>query len=309
MFFKNLDINTLLGKILYTYYVDGEVFCERINNKGKPSNGLLKLNILPTETMDVFYNKETQKIEAYFQYLENEPKKPATIEEALEDNKIIVFYPAQISYVNYSRTGRATIGYLEKAKQPFNQLKLLETSVIIYRLVRSPERLVFRIDTGSMPRDKAMKFVEKIKQRLSQKISYDTTTGNLDNQPDVISMLDNFFLPQCLSLRTKISCLDGTEKTLSQMIDDFNNGIKNEVLSVDQLTGKIIHGEVEWAGITRKNAELIRVYFDNNEFIDVTPDHKFCVWKDETKTTVIEVEAQNLTEEMELVENNESNVE
>jgi hypothetical protein len=73
------------------------------------------------------------------------------------------------------------------------------------------------------------------------------------------------------------------------MIDDFNNGIKNEVLSVDQSSGKIIHGEVEWAGITRKDAELVRVHLDSGKCVDVTPDHKF-VMRDGS-----EVEAQHLS--------------
>jgi uncharacterized protein YwbE len=288
LFYKNLDINILIERLLNVFYVDGELFFEKVINKAKPSQGLLNINILPTETMDILYDTKTGKVEAYLQYLEKKAKKPSTIEEALEDDKIVVFYPSQISHLVYSKCNGVTLGYLDKAKQPFNQLKLLETSVIIYRLVRAPERLVFKIDTGSMPRDKAMKFVEKIKQKLSQKVSYDTSTGELDNQPDVISMLDNYFLPQCLRLNTKISCLDGSDKTLSEMIDDFNKGIKNEVLSVDQQTGKIIKGEVEWAGITRRNAELIRVHLDNGEFVDVTPDHKF-VMRDGS-----EVEAQNL---------------
>lgn len=87
------------------------------------------------------------------------------------------------------------IGYLEKARQPYNQLKLLETSIVIYRLVRAPERLVFKIDTGNMPISKAMKFTEEMKQKLQRKVSYDPSTGNMTNSPNVLSMLENFFLP------------------------------------------------------------------------------------------------------------------
>jgi hypothetical protein len=232
------------------------------------------------------------KILVFYQFLKPNPKKPKTLEEALEDESIIVFYPEQIIFLDYGLYGSSReeiFGYLEKVKQPFNQLKLLETSLIIYRIVKAPERLVFSIDTGAMPMDKAMKFVEKIKQKLTQKVSYDSRSGSLHNQPEIMSMLDNYFLPQCLRLDTEISCLDGIDKTLSQMIDDFNNGIKNEVLSVDQSSGKIIHGEVEWAGITRKDAELVRVHLDSGKCVDVTPDHKF-VMRDGS-----EVEAQHLS--------------
>ena len=290
LFFNNIHIDNYIWDFFRSYYVDGKIYIERVNTKTRPSLGVINLKKLPSETMDSVID-ENGRVEAYYQYLTPTPKKPKSIEDALQDDKIVVFYPEQITYIDYGLYGKSkkdVLGYLEKVKQPFNQLRLLETSVIIYRLVRSPERLVFRIDTGAMPRDKAMKFVDKIRRQLTQKVSYDTNSGQLENQPDVMSMLDNFFLPQCLRLDTKISCLDGKDKTLSQMIDDFNNGIKNEVLSVDQLTGKIIKGDVEWAGITRKDAELVRVHLDSGDYIDVTPDHKF-VMRDGS-----EVEAQHL---------------
>ncbi|NIU00538.1 MAG: portal protein, partial [Nitrosopumilaceae archaeon] len=77
-----------------------------------------------------------------------------------------------ISLVHYGYQGetkREFLGYLEKAKQPYNNLRLLETSVVIYRMIRAPERFVFSIDTGNMPKDKAMRYTEKIKQKFSKK--------------------------------------------------------------------------------------------------------------------------------------------
>jgi hypothetical protein len=116
------------------------------------------------------------------------------------------------------------------------------------------------------------------------------------------SLLENFYLPQCLRTSTKIDLLDGRTLTLQEIIEEHQEGKKHEVYSVDQKSGEIIKGEVEWAGITRKNAEMVRVWLDTDEYIDCTPDHKFLVWTDEYKTAMIEVEAQHLTEEMELVE-------
>lgn len=75
-------------------------------------------------------------------------------------------------------------------------MKLLETSSVISRIVRAPERFVFKIDVGQMPKDKAMKFVEQVKNRLQKKIAYDPSTGKIMEQADVISIADNYFLPQ-----------------------------------------------------------------------------------------------------------------
>ena len=291
LFTNKIKLNDMIWDFFRSYYTDGRLYLEKVINKGRPSLGIINLKRLPSETMGFELDPISGKIIAYYQYLKQNPKKPTSMEEAEQDEDIVVFYPEQIIFLDYGIYGRSKeeiFGYLEKVKQPFNQLKLLETSLIIYRIVKSPERLVFSIDTGSMPMEKSMKFVEKIKAKLTQKVSYDSKSGGMHNQPEIMSMLDNYFLPQCLRLDTKISCLDGNDKTLSQMIDDFSKGIPNEVLSVDQKTGNIIKGVVEWAGITRKDAELVRVHLDNGDSVDVTPDHKF-VMRDGS-----EVEAQYL---------------
>lgn len=301
LFYNRLNINDEIWNIKQTYFTDGRVFMERV---GKGKNGLTGLKILPTTTMD-FKIGENGKIEFFVQYLNKNGKLPNTIEEAESDQNLVAFWPSQISYINsgiFGTNRKDVLGYLEKCKQPYNQLKLLETAVIIYRIIRAPERLVFRIDTGNMPKDKALKYVEKLKKKFQQKSTYDPDSGQLVNKAAINSLLENFYLPQCLSLQTSIPLLNGGDKTLSEIIDDYNNGIENKVYSIDQNTGERVTGEIEWAGITRKNAEMVRVWLENDEYLDVTPDHKFCVWKDDTKTEIIEVEAQNLTEEMDLVD-------
>lgn len=306
LFYERLNINEIIWDMLRTYYIDGRYFYERIINTANQKNGIIGIKKLPTETMDYFIQPSTGKITKFIQYLSQSPKRPTSIEEAEKAKDIIVFDKNQISFVNYGIFGKSKyeiVGYLEKAKIPYNQLKLLETSVVIYRIIRAPERFVFRIDTGAMPLKKAMAFVEKIKNKMLKKQTYDATTGRLSQEPNVMSLIENFYLPQCLRLNTKIDLLDGRSLTLQKIIDEYKEGKKHEVYSVNQNTGKIIKGEVEWAGVTRKDAELMRVWFDNNKYIDVTPDHKFCVWKDESHTEIIEVEAQHLTEDMDIVEN------
>jgi len=137
---------------------------------------------------------------------------------------------------------------------------------------------------------------------MTKKQVYEPTTGRLTNETNIMSLLENYYLPQCLCLSTPIELLDGRTITLEKIIDEHKKGKKNEVYSVDQNNGKVITGEIEWAGVTRKDTEIVRVWLDNGKYIDCTPDHKFLVWKDENKKEMIEVEAQNLTEEMDLVE-------
>ena len=225
LFYKRIDIAKKIDDLLYSYYVDGRVYWENIIDIKKPKNGILNIKKLPSETMDFSWNPITGKYNFFVQYLKKIGKLPATL-EAIEKNQeeMIGFYPKQITYLDYGQYGQGgkkeIFGYLEKAKQPYNQLKLLETSVVIYRLVRAPERLVFRIDVGNMPRDKAMKYVEKVKQNLQKKVSYDPTTGKTNNEPNVLSMLENFFLPQTSSGRgSNIESIGGNPSGFAELDD------------------------------------------------------------------------------------------
>lgn len=173
LFYNKLDINDTIWDLLRNYFIDGRLFYERVIQEGNKTDGIINIKRLPAETMDYIYNPKTGRIQAYFQYLDDKCKRPGSLQEAEEDPNVIIFYPEQIGFIHYGTYGKTRydiLGFLEKAKQPYNQLKLLETSVIIYRLVRSPERLVFRIDTGNMPKDKAMAFVEKIKNKFTKKV-------------------------------------------------------------------------------------------------------------------------------------------
>lgn len=156
-------------------------------------------------------------------------------------------------------------GYLEKVRQPYNQLKLLETSVIIYRIVRAPERLVFKIDVGQMPRDKGMKFVEKVKQNMQKKLSYDPSTGKMTEQPDVM----------CIRKNTQIPLLDGRLLSLEELVKEYSEGKENWVYSINNNTLNIEPGKIINAKITRLNEKLARVYLDDGSFVETTLDHKF----------------------------------
>ncbi len=195
LFYNRLKIKTNIWDYLYTYYVDGKTYLERV---GKNKVGITGLKRLPTETMNFKLDKNSNP-EFYIQSLNRNYTFPETFEEAEKDKDIIVFYPQQISYINSGRYGKNkkdVLGYLDKCYQPYNQLKLLETAVIIYRIIRAPERLVFRIDTGNMPKDKAMKYVEKLKKKFKQEESYDPNTGEISNQAAITSLLNNYFIPQ-----------------------------------------------------------------------------------------------------------------
>lgn len=176
------------------------------------------------------------------------------------------------------------------------QKELLEDAVIIYRVQRAPERRVFYIDVGKMPPQRVKQYLEGIKNEIKQK-KIPTLNGGqqeVDSVYNPHSMSEDFYFA-CMSMKTKVFLLDGRTLSIDELRQEFEEGKENWTYSIDQKSGKLIPGKIDWAGYTRRNAEMMRVYLDNGETIDVTPDHKF-VLKDGS-----EVEAQNLTTDMSLM--------
>jgi len=266
LFYKKLKIKWKMWDLMYSYFVDGKVYFEHVINKNRPKQGIIDIKKLPCETMDFEYDPMTGNTLAYYQYLSLKPRqKPPTVEDAKKDPNIIVFYPDQISLVHYGYQGdtkRDFLGYLEKVKQPYNNLRLLETSVVIYRMIRAPERFVFRIDTGNMPKDKAMKYVEKIKQKFTKKQTYDSQTGKLTHDPEVFSILENFFLPQSADGRgSQVDSVGGNPSGFAELDDLYYfqrkmyKALKYPMSRVsslqDRTEGDILFGSGQMGEITR----------------------------------------------------------
>ena len=297
LFEKRLDLSEILWDLINTYYVDGRVFFEKIIDTRHPKNGIIGLKRLPTETMDYIYDPLSGKIIAYFQYLNPKAKKPLTLEEARQrdGDDLIFFDPNQIGFINYGAFGKTKyeiFGYLEKSRVPYNQLKLLETSVIIYRIIRAPERLVFRIDTGNMPRDKALKYVEKIKQKMTKKQSYDPGTGQITNEPNVFSILENYYIPQSSDGRgSQIESVGGSNIGFTELADvhyfqkklyralkypqsRVNASQENQdsdIMFGQGQTGDISRDEIKWAKFLERQQnkfakEFTKIFLQHLEF-------------------------------------------
>ena len=224
--YNRLKLDSKISNYLEDYFIDGELFLENVIDESSKNRGILYWKKLPTESMDYIYNYETGSIEGFIQYLKNNLSSIRSIEEARLNKDVVLFNPAQISYMNYGKFSpidRTKIfGFLEKARKAFNQLNMLETSVIIYRLVRAPERFVFNIDVGNMPRDKGLQFVEKMKQKLSTKESFDPESGLLKKATNVMSISENFFLPTSSAGRgSSISTIGGNPSGFAELDDIY----------------------------------------------------------------------------------------
>lgn len=182
----------------------------------------------------------------------------------------------QVTYIDsgkYSTNKLIVLPVLEKAKKAYRQLALIEDAIIIYRLVRAPQRLIFNVDVGKLPKAKAEMEVYKMMKKYSTKQFYNPVTGSVSSDYDAQQLLE------CLALDTKIPLLDGRILSLETIINEYNNGKKNWVLGCSPVNGKVVPLPISWAGVTRKNADVLKITFDNGKSIVCTPDHKFPVWE------------------------------
>jgi hypothetical protein len=159
---------------------------------------------------------------------------------------------------------------LEAVYKTYKQKEMLEDAIIIYRVQRAPERRIFYIDVGAMPPARAKAHIESIKNEIHQRRIPNKTGGGS-------SILDAAYNPLCLALDTKIPLLDGRTLTIAELGEEYRAGKENWVYSCHPVTGEVMPGNITWAGVTRKDAKVIRLHLDNGETLTVTPDHKIPV--------------------------------
>jgi len=303
-------------EIMRQLVVEGEVCWENIISKDHPDAGVIGINPIPCETydfaIDTKANKKTGIIINIASSDQSADNKEGTgknnnnkrvvgnmsVEtlssinnlssyEKIKNGEVCYMPFEQVTYANtglISFDGLMVYPVLERARKAYNQLSLIEDSIIIYRLVRAPERYVFNVDTGTASRSRAEQEVLKMMKRYNTKKVYNPSTGTTTNEYDPCLLLE------CLSMNTGVPLLDGRTLTISQISDEMNGGKQLWAYSFDPETGKFAPGKISWAGVTRKDAEVMKITFDNDKTMTVTPDHKFPVWgkgKVEAKDLVI----------------------
>ena len=222
--------------IFRRWYVDGRIYYQKIIDEKNPKRGIIELRqIDPRKIRKVREIKKDKdqksgvdlikSIEEFFIYNEKginyQPNYSTATTGANQGIKISL---DSISYIpsglNDSEKN-VVLSYLHKAIKPVNQLKMMEDALVIYRLARAPERRIFYIDVGNLPKLKAEQYLKDIMARYRNKIVYDSATGEIRDDRKFMSMLEDFWLPRREGGRgTEITTLPGGEN-LGQ-IDDIN---------------------------------------------------------------------------------------
>ena len=183
---------------------DGEVYFENIIHKKHPDSGILGVVNIPTHIIDPVYdNYQNMSIKAFLlrklKHHQEDDRNAGQSVAHLKDKDFIPLDRNQITYINsgtWNEDKTFRVPFIENARRAYRQLSLIEDSVIIYRLVRAPERLVFNVDVGNMSPPKAEGYMRKLMQNYWSKKTFNLDESKRVNSFNPQSILDAFWFPK-----------------------------------------------------------------------------------------------------------------
>ena len=228
-----LDFDRKSHEIYRNWYIDGRLYYHKVIDMKNPTEGIQELRYIDAMKMryvrkqkkskeDIYrlgnvakdnpMEYEFPQLEEYFIY---NPKTsyPTTNPATMGGHGGIKMTKDAITYCTSGLVDRnkgSTLSYLHKAIKSLNQLRMIEDSLVIYRLSRAPERRIFYIDVGNLPKVKAEQYLRDVMMRYRNKLVYDANTGEIRDDKKYMSMLEDFWLPRREGGRgTEISTLPG----------------------------------------------------------------------------------------------------
>jgi hypothetical protein len=228
-----LDFDKKSHEIYRNWYVDGKIFYHKVIDLKNPQEGIQELRYI--DPMKMKYVKQQKKIEKDRYRITNINTDNPMDYEFPEIEEYFIYNPKLTHVtgnpsgfggsngikmtkdsVTYCTSGLVdrnkgnTLSYLHKAIKSLNQLRMIEDSLVIYRLSRAPERRIFYIDVGNLPKVKAEQYLRDVMMRYRNKLVYDATTGEVRDDKKFMSMLEDFWLPRREGGRgTEITTLPG----------------------------------------------------------------------------------------------------
>lgn len=263
-----LDFGNYGADIFKRWYIDGRLHYHNVIDVNEPSAGLKELRYIdprqikkvrkPVKEKDVETSVETYKeYEEYFVFNENGLEGAGSGVKISKDS---------ISYVTsglLDPSGKQVQSYLHKAIKPLNQLRAVEDAVVIYRLSRAPERRIFYVDVGNLPKGKAEAYLRDIMARYKNKIVYNASTGEIDGDRKHMSMLEDFWMPRREGGRgTEVTTLAGGAN-LGEMEDV--NYFKNKLYKSLNVPSSRLDSENQFS--IGRSEEITRDEIKFNKFI------------------------------------------
>ena len=273
-----LDFQSYAHDIFRRYYVDGRIYHHLIVDPKRPQEGIQEIR--PIDATKIRKIKEVKKerdpasgasivkkVDEYYIFTEAGNASYQSQAAGSKSSNAVKIHPDAISYVTsglMDSRRKKVISYLHKALKPVNQLRMMEDALVIYRLSRAPERRIFYIDVGNLPRGKAEQYLKDIMSRYRNKLVYDANTGDLKNDQKHMSMLEDFWLPRREGGRgTEISTLPGGQN-LGE-IDDIVYFQKKLYRALNVPIGRL--DPEQGTGILGRTSEITRDEFKFQKFV------------------------------------------
>jgi hypothetical protein len=225
-----LDFNSKSYEIFRRWYIDSKIFYNVIIDKDQPAEGIKE--ILPIDPLKIKKVRKVEKqnekagnqqvsfikkIEEYYLYTNTDKESymitgPSGLHLSVDS---VVYVPSGVVDLNTKRV----LGYLHKAIRPLNMLRQLEDALLVYRIARAPERRIFYVDVGQLPKQKAEQYMRDMMSRFRNKLIYNQATGEVRDERNHLSVLEDYWLPRREGSRgTEITTLPGGQ-AMSQIED------------------------------------------------------------------------------------------
>jgi len=266
-----MDFDKKCHEIFRNWYIDGRLFYLKVIDQKNPEAGIQEIRYIdPMKMKHVRQEKKTEnglngyrnlnlrtgndadqfnfpEIEEYFVYTPMPNFPTGTISGG--SKKGIKIAKDSVTYCTSGLVDRnkgTVLSYLNKEIKGLNQLRMIEDSLVIYRLSRAPERRIFYIDVGNLPKVKAEQYLKEVMSRYRNKLVYDANTGEVRDDRKFMSMLEDFWLPRREGGRgTEITTLPGGQN-LGELSDieyfqkKFNLGRSSEILRDELMFSKFV---------------------------------------------------------------------
>ena len=229
-----LDFDKKSHEIYRNWYIDGRIYYHKIIDLKKPHEGLQELRYIDAMKMRYVRKEKKKDADKYKSPVMRDTGNPMDYEFPELEEYFIYNARSGVPTGNMNATGPSqgikiakdaityctsglvdrnkgnTLSYLHKAIKAVNQLRMIEDSLVIYRLSRAPERRIFYIDVGNLPKMKAEQYLRDVMMRYRNKLVYDASTGEIRDDKKYMAMLEDFWLPRREGGRgTEISTLPG----------------------------------------------------------------------------------------------------
>jgi len=207
--------------IFKRWYIDGRIYFHKMVEDDAPKAGIVELRYIDPRNIRKIrevekgstpqLNSIVTKVKEYFLYNEDGIYPVFSISQ--KSNQGLVISVDSVTFVTsglYEPTTNQVYSHIHKAIKPVNQLRMIEDAIVIYRISRAPERRIFYIDVGNLPKAKAEAYLKDIMNRYRNKMVYDANSGEIRDDRSKMSMLEDFWLPRREGGRgTEITTLPG----------------------------------------------------------------------------------------------------